>query len=103
MAEKKYAEKARQEAKWQIEMAEKEFANAKRIRQQALAEVNKARVLKEEAVKQINSTILEITCYACKQRFQAPAATAILPPDENSLVSSSKSKSSVCFGGNDNN
>lgn len=100
MTEKAYAEKARQEAKWQIEMAEQEFANAKRIRQQALAEVNKARALKDEAIKQINSTILEITCHACKQRFQA---SAILAADDNSLVSSSKSKSSVCYGGIDNN
>ncbi|GKV05271.1 hypothetical protein SLEP1_g17301 [Rubroshorea leprosula] len=92
MAEKGYAEEARQEARRQIELAEQEFANAKRIRQQAQAEVNKARALKDEAIKQINSILREITCHACKQRFQAPT-----PPYDNSLVSSSKSKSSVCF------
>ncbi|KAF2316657.1 hypothetical protein GH714_041998 [Hevea brasiliensis] len=35
MAEKAYAEEARQQAKRQLDMAELEFANAKRIRQQA--------------------------------------------------------------------
>ncbi|OAY46460.2 protein indeterminate-domain 16 isoform X2 [Manihot esculenta] len=80
MAEKAYAEEARQRAKRQIEMAEQEFANAKRIRQQAQAELNKAQSLKVHATKQINSTILQITCHACKQQFQARTH-----PDENSL------------------
>ncbi|KAG5142420.1 hypothetical protein JHK82_018115 [Glycine max] len=35
MAEKAYAEEARKQAKRQIELAEQEFTNAKRIRQQA--------------------------------------------------------------------
>ncbi|OMO54944.1 Zinc finger, C2H2 [Corchorus capsularis] len=81
MAEKVYAEEARQQAKRQIELAEQEFANAKRIRQQAQAELDKAQALKDHAIKQINSTILQITCHACKQQFQART-----PPEENSLV-----------------
>lgn len=81
MAEKAYAEEARLAAKRQIELAEQEFANAKRIRQQAQAELDKAQSLKDHAIKQINSTILRITCQACKQHFQAR-----IPPDENSLV-----------------
>ncbi|XWS50886.1 hypothetical protein CRYUN_Cryun12cG0128400 [Craigia yunnanensis] len=81
MAEKAYSEEARQQAKRQIELAEHEFAKAKRIRQQAQAELEKAQALKDHAVKQINSTILQITCHACKQRFQART-----PPKENSLV-----------------
>ncbi|KAK9996733.1 hypothetical protein SO802_021419 [Lithocarpus litseifolius] len=84
-AEKAYAEEARQQAKRQIELAEQEFANAKRIRQQAQAELDKAQTLKDHAVKQINSTILQITCHACKQQFQARTAV-VPPPDENSLV-----------------
>ncbi|KAM4106444.1 hypothetical protein ACJW30_04G062800 [Castanea mollissima] len=84
-AEKAYAEEARQQAKRQIELAEQEFANAKRIRQQAQAELDKAQTLKDHAVKQINSTILHITCHACKQQFQARTAV-VPPPDENSLV-----------------
>lgn len=69
MAEKAYAEEARNAAKRQIELAEQEFANAKRIRQQAQSEMEKAHALKEHAIKQINSTILRITCHACKQQF----------------------------------
>lgn len=83
MVEKAYAEEARQQAKRQIELAEQEFANAKRLRQQAQAELDKAQVLKDRAIKQVNSTILQITCHACKQQFQA---RAMAPPDENSLV-----------------
>ncbi|KAA8541417.1 hypothetical protein F0562_025380 [Nyssa sinensis] len=82
MAEKSYADEARQQAKRQIEIAEQEFTNAKRIRQQAQAELDRAQALKEHAMKQISSTILQITCHACKQQFQAK-----VPPDhENSLV-----------------
>ncbi|XP_039050556.1 zinc finger protein SHOOT GRAVITROPISM 5-like isoform X1 [Hibiscus syriacus] len=81
MAEKAYAEEARQQAKRQIELAEHEFPRAKRIRQLAQAELAKAQALKNHAVKQIKSIILEITCHACKQRFQATP-----PPQENSLV-----------------
>ncbi|PIA63789.1 hypothetical protein AQUCO_00201252v1 [Aquilegia coerulea] len=86
MAEKTFAEEARQQAKRQIELAEQEFANAKRIRQQAQTELDKAQMLKEHATKQINSTILQITCHACKQQFQALSSST--PPDENSLVAS---------------
>ncbi|KDP31536.1 hypothetical protein JCGZ_15388 [Jatropha curcas] len=81
MAEKAYAEEARQRAKRQIELAEQEFANAKRIRQQAQSELDKASALREHAIKQINSTILHITCYACRQQFQAAT-----PPHDNALV-----------------
>jgi ribosomal protein L44E len=88
MAEKIYAEEARQQAKRQIELAEQEFANAKRIRQQAQAELGKAQALRQHAIKQINSTILQITCHACKQKFHARATT-----DENSLVFSYMSSS----------
>ncbi|KAL4284031.1 hypothetical protein GQ457_16G024310 [Hibiscus cannabinus] len=82
MAEKAYAEEARQQAKRQIELAEHEFARAKRIREQAQAESAKAQALKNHAAKKIKSTILQITCHACKQRLQAAT-----PPEENSLVS----------------
>ncbi|KAA0036036.1 protein SHOOT GRAVITROPISM 5-like [Cucumis melo var. makuwa] len=75
MAEKAYAEEARKQAKRQIEMAEEEFGNAKRMRQQAQAELDKATALKQAAIKQINSTILEITCQACQKQFQAKAKT----------------------------
>ncbi|XVE63962.1 hypothetical protein DITRI_Ditri07aG0062600 [Diplodiscus trichospermus] len=81
MAEKAYAEEARQQAKRQIELAEQEFAKAKRIRQQAQSELEKAQALKDHAIKQIKSAILQITCHACKQQFQART-----PPEENSIL-----------------
>ncbi|KAF2305705.1 hypothetical protein GH714_007678 [Hevea brasiliensis] len=86
MAEKAYAEGARQQAKRQLEMAELEFANAKRIRQQAQTELEKAQVLREQATKKISSTIMQITCQACKQQFQSPTVAA--PADETSLAMS---------------
>ncbi|KAK7398764.1 hypothetical protein VNO78_09936 [Psophocarpus tetragonolobus] len=80
MAEKAYAEEARKQAKRQIELAELEFTNAKRIRQEALAELDKAYALKDHAIKQISSTMLQITCLACKHHFLPPT------PDHNSLL-----------------
>lgn len=85
MAEKAYAEQARQEAKKQIELAEQEFASAKKIRQRAQAELNKAQVLKDHAIKKINSNILQITCQSCKRHFQATNPFT----HHNSLVSMS--------------
>ncbi|XP_039012382.1 zinc finger protein SHOOT GRAVITROPISM 5-like [Hibiscus syriacus] len=86
MAEKVYAEKARQEAKRQVEIAELEFSSAKRIRQQAQGELEKAQVLKEEATKKLNGVIMQITCQACKHQFQTAAAA--VPADETSLAMS---------------
>ncbi|KAK4736311.1 hypothetical protein R3W88_000008 [Solanum pinnatisectum] len=73
MAEKAYAEEARRNAKREMEFAEREFENAKRIRQQAQCEIERAKKLKEEAIKTISSSILEITCHACKNKFQQNA------------------------------
>lgn len=87
MADKEFAEEARQQARRQIEMAELEFANAKRIRQQAQAELERARVLKEQATTKFSSTILEITCHACKQRFQTRSST-MAADDQTSLAMS---------------
>ncbi|KAK6925457.1 Zinc finger C2H2-type [Dillenia turbinata] len=105
MAQKAYAEEARKQAKQQIELADKEFANAQRIRQQAQAELDKARALKEHAMKQINTTILQITCHSCKQQFQARTTTTtvtapppLLPSDEHSLVLSYNVSSAVTEG-----
>ncbi|KAE8719204.1 Protein SHOOT GRAVITROPISM 5 [Hibiscus syriacus] len=86
MAEKAYAEKARQEAKRQNEMAELEFASAKRIRQQAQTELEKAQALKDQATQKISATIMQITCQTCKHQFQT--STAAVPDDETSLVMS---------------
>ncbi|GMJ09635.1 INDETERMINATE(ID)-DOMAIN 15, SHOOT GRAVITROPISM 5, ARABIDOPSIS THALIANA INDETERMINATE(ID)-DOMAIN 15 [Hibiscus trionum] len=86
MAEKAYAEKSRQEAKREVEMAEIEFASAKRIRQQARTEVERAQMLKDQSTKKISSTIMQITCQACKNQFIT--AMAMVPADETSLAMS---------------
>nr|XP_009777609.1 PREDICTED: protein SHOOT GRAVITROPISM 5-like [Nicotiana sylvestris] len=92
MAEKAYAEEARQQTKRQIELAEQEFANAKRIRQQAQVELDKANALKKQAIKQINSTLSQITCHSCKHKFQAP------PSDENNSLTLSYISSALTEG-----
>ncbi|XP_019176771.1 PREDICTED: protein SHOOT GRAVITROPISM 5-like [Ipomoea nil] len=69
MAEKSYAEETRQDARRQTELAELEFASAKRIRLAAKAELEKAQVLKEQAAEKISAIMLEITCRACKQKL----------------------------------
>ncbi|KAG9457671.1 hypothetical protein H6P81_002179 [Aristolochia fimbriata] len=102
MAEKAFAEEARQQARRQMEMAEQEFANAKRIRQHAQAELDKAQILKEQATKQINATLLQITCHACKQHFQAAAAAAAPPDETSSLVTMSYISSAVTEGEGEN-
>ncbi|KAK4362695.1 hypothetical protein RND71_017936 [Anisodus tanguticus] len=86
MSEKAYAEEARQQAKRQIELAEQEFANAKRIRQQAQSELDKANALKEHAIKQINSTLSQITCHSCKQKFQSSTPKVNTVEENNSLA-----------------
>lgn len=73
-------EEARRETKRQIEIAELEFAEAKRIRQHARAELHKAHLFREEASRRISATMMQITCHNCKQHFQAPAALVPPPP-----------------------
>lgn len=76
MAEKSYAEEARQQSKRQVILAEQDFANAKRIRQQAKAELDKALGFKEDAINKFNSIMLQITCHACKKPYRARIAMA---------------------------
>ncbi|KAL1562888.1 zinc finger protein SHOOT GRAVITROPISM 5-like [Salvia divinorum] len=79
MAEKTYAEDARQMARREMEAAEHEFANAKRIRQAAQAELQKAQAL------------LEITCYSCKSKFQQ----ALFAESSSSRENSNSNSNSV--------
>ncbi|KAJ0987297.1 hypothetical protein J5N97_005653 [Dioscorea zingiberensis] len=74
--EKVRADEARAHAKRQMQMAELEFNNAKRIRLRAQAELDRALALREQAINQINVSMLEITCYACKQRFSLKDQTS---------------------------
>ena len=69
----------REEAKRQIEIAELEYAEAKRIRQHARGELHKAQLYREEASRRISATIMQITCHNCKKHFQAVAASSPSP------------------------
>lgn len=75
-AEKAFADEARRKARLQVEVAEQEFANAKRIRQHAQAELDKAQLLKDQSTRRINALLLQMTCFACRQHLQTPAAVA---------------------------
>lgn len=86
MVEKAYAEEARKQARRQMEAAEKEFANAKRIRQEAQAELDKAYALKDHAIKHINALMLQITCHACQRHFHHPKTTLVDDNNNSSLV-----------------
>ncbi|KAF7808436.1 protein SHOOT GRAVITROPISM 5 [Senna tora] len=89
MEEKAYGEEARREAKREIEMAEFEFGKAKRLRKEAEEEVHKAEALKKQAMKKISSTLLQITCQACKQQFQSSIVGVY--SEETSMVMSDMS------------
>ncbi|KAI9085026.1 hypothetical protein K1719_033018 [Acacia pycnantha] len=87
VAEKAYAEEARREAKREIEMAEIEFGKAKRIRKEAQEELEKAEALKKQAMMKMSSTLLQITCHACKQQFQSSIIAGV-SSEETSLAMS---------------
>lgn len=55
--------------KRELDVAEEEFVNAKKIRQQAQTELHKALMFREHAEKSINSVLLQITCQSCKLRL----------------------------------
>ncbi|KAI4341538.1 hypothetical protein MLD38_026251 [Melastoma candidum] len=71
MEEKVSAEEARKQARRELEVAEKEFEDAKRMRQRAQIELDRAMALKEHTAKETNSAMLRITCHACKRQFQS--------------------------------
>ena len=47
-------------------LAEQELASAKRMRHQAQVELSRAHAIREHAVQQVNSTLLQITCFRCR-------------------------------------
>nr|QEG03110.1 indeterminate-domain 14-like protein isoform X1 [Cymbidium ensifolium] len=77
MAEKSVSDEARDQARQQLEMAEKELAAARRIRQQARDEFEKACALRAAAARQINAILLQITCHDCQQRLRSKAFTTV--------------------------
>jgi hypothetical protein len=62
VAEKAAADEARA-------LAEQELASAKRMRRQAQVELSRAHALREHAVRQVNATLLQITCLSCRRKF----------------------------------
>ncbi|KAM0836921.1 hypothetical protein ACQ4PT_062007 [Festuca glaucescens] len=73
-AEMASAEETRAQARRQVELAEQELAGARRVRQQAQLELGRAHALRDHAVRQIDATLMEITCYGCRHNFRARAA-----------------------------
>jgi hypothetical protein len=69
VAEKAAADEARALAKRHAELAEQELASAKRMRRQAQVELSRAHKLREHAVRQVNATLLQITCLSCRRKF----------------------------------
>ncbi|KAG2635349.1 protein indeterminate-domain 16-like [Panicum virgatum] len=78
VAEKAAADEARAQARRHAELAEQELASAKRMRRQAQVELSRAHALREHAVRQVNATLLQITCLGCRHKFRARPAP---PPD----------------------
>lgn len=74
-AEMASADETRAQARRQVELAEQELAGARRVRQQAQLELSRAHVLRDHAVRQIDATLMEITCYGCRHNFRARAAS----------------------------
>ncbi|GFQ02256.1 protein indeterminate-domain 14 [Phtheirospermum japonicum] len=73
--------------------AEEEFADAKRIRRQAQAELEKAQALRIQATEKVNSAVMQVTCHACKHKFEKAANAAAqwsLFAETNSSSSSSR-------------
>ncbi|PKA64365.1 Zinc finger protein MAGPIE [Apostasia shenzhenica] len=105
VAEKAVADETRLQARRQKELAELDLSNAKRIRQQAQMELNKTLALRDHALKRIHATLLQITCFSCKQHFnlQKPAAAGMLISDDVSFGASHMSSVVTDGEGEDEN
>ncbi|XP_040383015.1 protein indeterminate-domain 14-like [Oryza brachyantha] len=86
IAEQAAADEARAQAKRQAELADQELAAARRMRHQAQAELSRAHALRDHAIRQVDATQLQITCYSCRHKFRARAAA--MSSDVASYVSS---------------
>ncbi|KAG8047539.1 hypothetical protein GUJ93_ZPchr0008g13493 [Zizania palustris] len=86
MLEKAAADEARAQAKRQAELADQELATARRMRHQAQVELSRAHALRDHAVRQVDATQLQITCYSCRHKFRA--RTAAISSEVASYVSS---------------
>ncbi|XP_043725270.1 protein indeterminate-domain 16 [Telopea speciosissima] len=68
--EKAYAERVRELTRREMELAQSDFARARQIWERAQVAVEKAERMKEKATRHRDSTCMEITCHACRQRFR---------------------------------
>ncbi|EPS70170.1 hypothetical protein M569_04587, partial [Genlisea aurea] len=78
MADKVYADEARQQAKSQMAAAEEEFSEAKKLRILAQMELEKAQALKENAAAQIGAAMAMFKCRSCMNnlRREAPSSSS---------------------------
>jgi hypothetical protein len=97
-AEKAAADETRAQAKRLGELAEQELASAKRMRHQAQVELSRAHAIREHAVRQVNATLLQITCFSCRNKFRAVRPPPAAMPSE---VACSYVSSSVLTEGGD--
>ncbi|KAK3130195.1 hypothetical protein QOZ80_6BG0490250 [Eleusine coracana subsp. coracana] len=89
VAEKAAADEARAQARRHAELAEQELTSAKRMRRQAQVELSRAHALRDHAVRQVNATLLQITCLSCRTKFRArlpAAADVVCSYDVSSVV-----------------
>ncbi|KVI06214.1 protein SHOOT GRAVITROPISM 5-like [Cynara cardunculus var. scolymus] len=68
--EKAYAERVREMTKREMELAQSEFSRARHMWERAREEVERVEKMKERATRRIDSTCMEITCQACRQKFR---------------------------------
>ncbi|XP_042496565.1 zinc finger protein SHOOT GRAVITROPISM 5-like [Macadamia integrifolia] len=68
--EKAYADRVRELTRREMELAQLEFARARQMWERAQEALEKAERMKENATHQIGTMCMEITCHACRQRFQ---------------------------------
>ncbi|KAF5743690.1 protein indeterminate-domain 16 [Tripterygium wilfordii] len=68
--EKAYAKRVRELTRREMELAQSEFARARNMWERAREEVEEADRMKERATRQVDSSCMEITCQACRQRFR---------------------------------
>ncbi|KAJ0436366.1 putative Zinc finger protein SHOOT GRAVITROPISM 5 [Helianthus annuus] len=68
--EKAYAERVREMTKREMELAQSEFSRARHMWERAREEVERVEKMKERATRRIDSSCMEITCQACRQKFR---------------------------------
>lgn len=91
MEEKKFAEEKRKEAKCLIGLAMQEMNEAKRIKEETVAELHAANVLKECSTSKIiinnnsniNNNLLQVKCNSCRKDFLTLAQESFGEPNQD--------------------